>query len=247
MYATSRRGRSGPPAKPGPRSFSRPQIVEAIRAWTARHGSPPTYRDWDAAAARRAGELWRIERFTDGTWPSTRVVRRQFGTFSAALVAAGLPPGRTGGAKAPLSGPDAILDAIRAWTATYGEPPAQTDWDPFRAQSTGQPWRGERYRAGDWPSLPTVRKHFGGLPGATAAAGLEPAPQHERPADRAARRRRNRLALVDHHARRPCDLAGLVAAIRAVHDADGPAQERALLELSGRALALADAQHGRLT
>jgi len=48
------------------------------------------------------------------------------------------------------------------------------DWDPHRARQLGQEWRIGRYDAGDWPSIKSVRNHFGRLSDAIAAAGLVP-------------------------------------------------------------------------
>src|SRR4051794_8840827 len=70
---------------------------------------------------------------------------------------------------------DSIIDAIREWDALYGEPPRAADWNPSAAKWSGQPWRIERYRAGDWPSLNAAKRAFGGaLNAAIEAAGLEP-------------------------------------------------------------------------
>jgi hypothetical protein len=70
--------------------------------------------------------------------------------------------------------PDDILSAIRRWHDLYGEPPSMTDWDPYRARERGQAWRISRYEAGEWPSVKSVRNHFGRLSDAVAAAGLVP-------------------------------------------------------------------------
>ena len=67
-----------------------------------------------------------------------------------------------------------ILDAIRRWNELYGEPPTMADWDPYRARSLGQQWRVARYDSAHWPSMKTVRNHFGRLSDAVAAAGLVP-------------------------------------------------------------------------
>jgi hypothetical protein len=48
------------------------------------------------------------------------------------------------------------------------------DWDPYRARQIGQDWRIARYDAGDWPSVKSVRNHFGRLSDAVVAAGLVP-------------------------------------------------------------------------
>ncbi|MGA2928712.1 MAG: hypothetical protein ABSG43_22530 [Solirubrobacteraceae bacterium] len=155
--------------------FTPEAIIARIQHWTRLHGEPPTIRDWDPSRARRTRQGWRAERFEAGAWPSVGMVKRQFGTFNAAVEAAGLAP-RQGPRrlKRHLTGPEQVIAAIVEWTKRYGEPPAQADWDPVRARRFGQPWRIVRYRDGDWPSLNTVLYHFGSLGEAVRAAGLQP-------------------------------------------------------------------------
>jgi hypothetical protein len=71
-------------------------VLEAIRSWNARYGTPPTMTDWDPARARSAGQNWRIARFYEGDWPSIATVRHHFTTLNLAVVAAGLQPRRPG-------------------------------------------------------------------------------------------------------------------------------------------------------
>jgi len=76
---------------------------------------------------------------------------------------------------------DAIINAIREWVATYGEPPRAADWNPSSAKWARQEWRIERYRAGradgsPWPALNSAKRPFdGSLSEAIRAAGFEPA------------------------------------------------------------------------
>jgi hypothetical protein len=56
------------------------------------YGEPPRTLDWEPARARRLGHEWRADRFEGGLWPSVRVLRRQFGSFNAAIEAAGFTP-----------------------------------------------------------------------------------------------------------------------------------------------------------
>src|SRR5919199_1549646 len=76
---------------------------------------------------------------------------------------------------------DSVIDVIREWVATYGEPPRAADWNPSSAKWSGQQWRVERYRAGradgsPWPALNSAKRPFGGsLNAAVRAAGFEPA------------------------------------------------------------------------
>jgi HNH endonuclease len=67
-------------------------VLDAIRRWTERYGEPPAITDWSPSRARRSGQEWRAERYHAGDWPSVSTVVRRFGTFTAAVRAAGLPP-----------------------------------------------------------------------------------------------------------------------------------------------------------
>src|SRR5262245_48539877 len=182
--------------RPGARRYSRLEIVEAIQRWVDEYGSPPTLQDWEPSSARRWGNGARAERFEAGEWPSARMVRRQFGSFGAAVRAAGFAPGVGRPSKPHLSASDEILRAVREWTRRYGDPPLQADWDVARARKQADHWRIERYRSGDWPSLVTTRWHFGSLSAAIRAAGLEPPVRWEPLDERVQRQLRNALALL---------------------------------------------------
>lgn len=70
-------------------------IVLAIQEWIAEYGDPPSVNDWGPYRARHAlGDEERAARFeqADGAWPSVTTVYATFGSFNAALVAAGLNP-----------------------------------------------------------------------------------------------------------------------------------------------------------
>jgi hypothetical protein len=54
-------------------------IVAALRAWTARHGRQPTAADWAVVGEHR------------GEYPPTSTVQHEFGSWDAAIRAAGLP------------------------------------------------------------------------------------------------------------------------------------------------------------
>jgi hypothetical protein len=60
---------------PPTRSWSDGELVEALKAWTARHGRPPLSSDWQHAAPDH---------------PTAAVARRRFGSWRAALNAAGV-------------------------------------------------------------------------------------------------------------------------------------------------------------
>ena len=90
-----RRGRAAP-ARPHPRALAhalgRLCTRTAIREWTELYSEPPAIADWSPARARSAWQLWRLDRYYAGNWPSTNTVVRRFGTFSAAVRKAGLEP-----------------------------------------------------------------------------------------------------------------------------------------------------------
>lgn len=238
-YAVGRdtpRPRKGRPR--GTTTYSKAEIVEAMREWARQYGDPPRSDDLDPARARRQGHSWRAERFLGGTWPSTRMVRHHFRTFGAAVAAAGFDAPRQRRTKPHLSGPDQVLHAIRAWTRRYGEPPAQTDWDVTRARHLEQQWRIDRYNSGDWPSLVTARAHFGTLGNAVRAAGIEPPVRWEPLEERVQRQLRNSMRLVNEAAGSlgasgPGPLAdSLRAVVEARQAADDAALGIALLELA---------------
>jgi hypothetical protein len=222
----------------GARRYSRSQIEDAIRRWADQYGSPPALQDWEPSSARRWGNHARAERFEAGEWPSARMVRRQFGSFGAALRAAGFEPGVERSTKPHLSARDEILRAIREWTRRYGDPPLQADWDVARARKQGDHWRIERYRSGDWPSLVTTRWHFGTLSAAIRSAGLEAPARWEPLEERVQRQMRNALAVLGEHDDHS-GLASLTEAVREVARARAQETEElqaALVQLAETAL-----------
>lgn len=74
--------------------WTRATLLDAIRAWTVEHGSPPAMRDWKPWAARQCGDEARAVRFetAGGRWPSTTRVINEFVRWNAAIVAAGYEP-----------------------------------------------------------------------------------------------------------------------------------------------------------
>jgi hypothetical protein len=68
----------------------RDAILGALVEWTRRYGDVPAMADWDPHRARRLGQHWRIARYRDGDWPSARSVAHHFGSFTNAVVEAGL-------------------------------------------------------------------------------------------------------------------------------------------------------------
>jgi hypothetical protein len=66
------------------RAWTQTEIAEALRAWTAETGAPPTTSEWESG--ERAAPMWRRER---DRWPSAQLVRSRFGSWDVALRAAG--------------------------------------------------------------------------------------------------------------------------------------------------------------
>jgi hypothetical protein len=122
------------------------RVVQAIEQWLIAHGKPPRPADW-----HRAGSA------DHGTWPASTVVYRAFGSWSSALEAAGLGP-----TAAPASREELrawVIASVQRWVELYGSPPRRQDW---------------RTRQPGWPTSHDVRRAFGTMSAAVAAAGLRP-------------------------------------------------------------------------
>ncbi len=91
LFAAGIRPRRGP-TRARSHTLSDDAILDAIREWTELYSEPPAIADWSPARARSAGQLWRLDRYYAGNWPSTNTVVRRFGTFSEAVRKAGLEP-----------------------------------------------------------------------------------------------------------------------------------------------------------
>ena len=159
-------GCGGPVVKPGAercagctrheptvaRTWTRPEVLEAVRAWCAAHGAPPSYRDWTPSRSRPG--RWEAE---SPRWPSAAVVCHLFADrddpWNAALAEAGQPPRFE-------RWPDArIRSALAAFWALTGRRPEPADL-------SGPYWAG--------PSPRTLRRRFGGIEGAWRALGPVP-------------------------------------------------------------------------
>ena len=78
------------PSRSAPNLAGPDAILTALVEWTRRYGNVPAMADWDPHRARRLGQIWRIARYRDGDWPSARSVAHHFGSFTNAVVQAGL-------------------------------------------------------------------------------------------------------------------------------------------------------------
>jgi len=79
------------------RYVTREWILASIREWVGLHHRPPNAADWNLAMARRTGQQWRVNRTlaTRRPWPSVTSVRNHFGSWNAAITAAGYTPQRS--------------------------------------------------------------------------------------------------------------------------------------------------------
>lgn len=80
------------PGRPG--RWEREAILEALGAWVAETGGPPRRRDWSGELAEQASPGQRKWMGEHPRWPSSSCVASHFGSWSAALEAAGLPARR---------------------------------------------------------------------------------------------------------------------------------------------------------
>ena len=123
---------------------TKPELVRALRAWTAEHGQPPREQDW-----RGSSPVWAA---AWPRWPGTATVLRVFAGWNAALEAAGLPTHRY------AWDPDEALEALAAWARAHGRPPSIAD---------------ARHDRG-LPSPATYQDLHGSWNAALRAAGLTP-------------------------------------------------------------------------
>lgn len=134
--------------RPGPRigfAWDRETIVYALELWHRRHLQTPTKAEWVAAGENH---------------PSVDTVMRIFGSWNAAIRAAGFRPRKRGESRGrrPRRWHDqAIVDAIQFWHDTHGRVPTKSDWG--RATTSH-------------PSPNTVVRVFGSWNAAIRSAGL---------------------------------------------------------------------------
>jgi hypothetical protein len=68
------------------------EIIAAIQRFAKRYGRPPRAPDFSPCDARRLGHDWRAERYyADGDYVATNTVLGVFGSWGAAIEAAGFP------------------------------------------------------------------------------------------------------------------------------------------------------------
>lgn len=108
------------------------RVVAAVRSWAQEFGQPPTSTEWEigkpekyAEAALAKARLWheKAARFASDTYPSNDTVRRLFGSFNAALAAAGFEPRPVG--RTPRELTDRQVDALRRRNGGFAAGPSQ--------------------------------------------------------------------------------------------------------------------------
>lgn len=73
--------------------FTRDSVIEAIKKFDSLYGRPPTKTEWSPWLAISRGHQDVADRFhSDGCWPSSKIVRRLFGTWQDGIRAAGFEP-----------------------------------------------------------------------------------------------------------------------------------------------------------
>jgi len=72
--------------------MARERIIEAIHEWHELFGEPPGARDWNSAQRGCLPALDTRYASTGRKWPEASNVQRRFGSWNAAIAAAGLTP-----------------------------------------------------------------------------------------------------------------------------------------------------------
>jgi hypothetical protein len=153
--------------------WTRERIIEAIQQWATVTGDAPFTGDWMkvpamTSALQRAGvdpeSRWCDHRL----WPTTHVVSDTFGTWNAAIEAAGFTPrlpgtGQRAGREA-LWTKERIIDALQRWHAQHGRVPTSNEWG---THGSGRRWNPDA----EYPTVNPVLRQFGSWNAALSAAG----------------------------------------------------------------------------
>ena len=120
-------------------------IIAAIHAWNTEHGKPPSGKDW-----------------LRGTWqhPAEVTVRRVFGTWNAAIAAAGFQPRRPHATR--VWDRQRMVHAFFRWQFDHdGEQPTSRDW-LYASENDDRPTAGQ------------CQREFGSWNAFVVAAGYDP-------------------------------------------------------------------------
>jgi len=139
--------------------YSSAELLDAIRRWTHLYGSAPARIDWDPSRARKRCDpdvaAAKLERYRARQWPSAATLRSHFGSFSAALDAAGVEPRPR---RTDVRWTDeAIIEALRDLAYQHDRPPRPDDLDNS---------------AHELPGIEVIALRFGSWHEAITAAGL---------------------------------------------------------------------------
>lgn len=90
-------------------------IVDSIHEWISLFGRPPAAIDWNQALARARGRADVIARYeqTGRPWPPSATVIKRFGSWNAAMLAAGAQPVQAGHRRDPAAHRAALRTAHR--------------------------------------------------------------------------------------------------------------------------------------
>jgi hypothetical protein len=122
------------------------EFKDALIEWGRLEGTPPSESDWQSGRAARG--RWKREY---PTWPAAHVARRLFGSWNAAVQAAGFD------AKPTSFSEQEIIAALRADAKRRGRPPYVKEWSR---------------RPPHLPGHGAVIAHFGSWTNGLRAAGL---------------------------------------------------------------------------
>jgi hypothetical protein len=89
-----------------PPGRSNEEMLDAIRRWVATYGAPPKITDWSPREARRIGREDVALRCEAGDWPTSGSVCKRFGSWRAAIAAAGFVPRPPGERRPPVEVPN---------------------------------------------------------------------------------------------------------------------------------------------
>jgi hypothetical protein len=122
--------------------WTRESAAAAIRGWASERGHSPSSREWTGPRRVRA---------TEGhDAPCVQTVIRLFGSWNAALLAAGVEPNQRSWTR------EDVVAALSAWAERNGRQPRQNDWKP---------------RPQGCPSISAIYSVFGSWNAAIEAAG----------------------------------------------------------------------------
>jgi hypothetical protein len=142
-------------------------IAEALRTVAQRLGRPPRLREYVVEREKLITES--VENGDVRSLASPSLIQRRYGTWDAALVAAGLEPlggratynikGARGGRKGPMISDGEIIEVLREAYAALGDPLTANAFKSWRVEQQQRDKQERRFRR--LPSIDVVRTRFG--------------------------------------------------------------------------------------